>query len=67
MDRAYVINLDEYADVGTQWIALYIKNIEIGFIDFMFAGKTFIDYTSLFLPYDFGENDDIIVDYLKNE
>ena len=39
----------------------------IGFIDFMFAGKISIDYTSLFLPYDFGENDDIIVDYLKNE
>ena len=28
-DRAYVINLDEYADVGTHWIALYVKNIEI--------------------------------------
>ena len=26
---AYVINLDEYADVGTHWIALYVKNIEI--------------------------------------
>ena len=22
---AYVINLDEYADVGTHWIALYAK------------------------------------------
>ena len=97
MDRGYVINLDEYADVGTQWIALYVKNIEIiyfgsfgagyvpkeiekfigykniktnicriqannlvmcgyfciGFINFMFAGKTLIDNTSLFLPYDF--------------
>ena len=28
-DGAYVINLDEYADVGTHWIALYVKNIEI--------------------------------------
>ena len=26
---AYVINLDEYADAGTQWIALYNSNIEI--------------------------------------
>ena len=26
---AYVINLDEYADVGSHWIALYIKNDEI--------------------------------------
>ena len=29
---AYVINLDEYADVGTHWIALYVKN-EITYID----------------------------------
>ena len=26
---AYVINLDEYADVGTHWIALYVKNNEV--------------------------------------
>ena len=26
---AYVINLDEYADVGTHWIALHVKNNEI--------------------------------------
>ena len=25
----YVINLDEYADTGTYWIALYVLNIEI--------------------------------------
>ena len=24
----------------------------VGFIDYMLAGKTLIDYTSLFLPYD---------------
>ena len=27
----------------------------IGFIDFMFAGKPLIDFTSLFSPYDFKE------------
>ena len=92
---AYVINLDEYADVGTHWIALYEKNNEviyfdsfgvehapkeiknfignkdintnifriqaynsiicgyfcIGFIDFMLAGKTLIDFPSLFSPH----------------
>ena len=32
-DSEYVINLDEYADVGTHWIALYIKNIEINYFD----------------------------------
>ena len=26
---AYVINLNEYADVGTHWIALYVKNNEV--------------------------------------
>ena len=26
---AYVINLHEYADVGTHWIALYVKNNEV--------------------------------------
>ena len=26
---AYVINLDEHADVGTHWIALYVKNSEV--------------------------------------
>ena len=96
-DGAYVINLDEYADVGTHWIALYVKDIEMiyfdsfgvehvpkdiekfighenlktnifriqgnnsimcgyfctGFIGFMFAGKTLIDYTSLLSPRDF--------------
>ena len=31
---AYVINLDEYEDVGTHWIALYVKNNEITYFDF---------------------------------
>ena len=105
----YVINLDEYADVGTHWIALYVKDNEItyfdsfglehvpkkikkfighkniktnifriqaddsimcgygciGFIDFMFAGKSLIDFTSLFSPYDFKKNGDIIMSYFK--
>ena len=25
-DGAYAINLDEYADIGTHWIALYVSN-----------------------------------------
>ena len=106
---AYVINLDEYADVGTHWIALYVKNNEItyfdsfgvehvpkqikkfighkdikanifriqadnsimcgyfciGFIDFMFAGRSLIDFTSLFSPYDFKKNDKIVLAYFK--
>ena len=110
-DGAYVINLDEYADVGTHWIALFCNRNEIvyfdsfgvehvpeeikefignkniianifrvqannsvmcgyfciGFIDFMLAGKKLTDYTSLFSPYDFKKNDDIILSYFKNE
>ena len=30
---AYVINLDEYADVGTHWIALHVKNNEVIYFD----------------------------------
>ena len=30
---AYVINLDEYADIGTHWIALYVKNDELIYFD----------------------------------
>ena len=38
----------------------------IGFIDFMFEGKKLIDYTNLFSPYDFDENDQIILSYFKD-
>ena len=106
---AYIINLDEYADVGTHWIALYVKDNKItyfdsfgvvyipkevkkfienkniktnifriqadnsimseyfctGFIDFILAGKSLIDFTGLFSPYDFNKNDDIILSYVK--
>ena len=108
---AYVINLDEYADVGTHWIALFCnrneivyfdsfgveyvpkeikefigkKNIKanifrvqennsimcgyfcIGFIDFILAGKKLTDFISLFSPYDFKRNDNIILSYFKDE
>ena len=30
---AYIINLDEYADVGPHWIALYVKNNEVIYFD----------------------------------
>ena len=117
MGRAYVINLDEYADVGTHWIVLFCnrnevvyidsfgvgdipeeikefidrpsssalqnKNIKanffwvqandsvmcdyfcIGFIDFMLAGNKLTDYTSLFSPHDFKEDNNIILPISK--
>ena len=37
----------------------------IGFMDFMLANKTSIDYTGLFLHYDFQKNDNINVIPLK--
>ena len=108
-DGAYVINLDEYYDIGTHWIALYVNNktvtnfdsfrIEhipkevkkfignrniisniyriqnydsimrdyfcIGFIDYMFNGKSLTDYTNLFPPNNFKKNDDIISNYFS--
>ena len=26
-DGAYVISLDEYSDIGTHWVALYVLNL----------------------------------------
>ena len=110
-DGAYVIKLDEYADVGTHWITLLCNRSEIvyfdsfgvehvpeeikefvgnkniianifrvqannsimcgyfciGFIDFMLASKKLTDFTSLFSPYDFEKNNDIILSYFKYE
>ena len=104
---AYVINLDEYHDIGTHWVALHVNNktatyfdsfgVEhnpkeimkfitrkkiitdiyriqaydsimcgyfcIGFINFMFIGKSLTDCTNLFLPNDFKKTDDIILNY----
>ena len=110
-DGAYVINLDEYSDIGTHWVALWVnnnnvtyfdsfgvehipkeiktfinnKNIKtnifriqaydsimcgyfcIGFIDFMFKGKSLTEFTNLSYPYDFKRNDDIIMSFFKDE
>ena len=33
MDRAYVINLNEYADVGTHWIALFCNRNTVNCFD----------------------------------
>ena len=106
-DGAYVINLDEYADVGTHWIALICNRNEIVYfesfgvehvpeeikefirnkniianifrvqannsvmcgyfcIGFIVAGKKLTDFTSMFSPYDFKKNDEIILHYFKD-
>ena len=32
-DGAYVINLDEYYDIGTHWVALYVNNNTVTYLD----------------------------------
>ena len=32
-DGAYLINLDEYSDIGTHWVALFIQNNDVIYFD----------------------------------
>ena len=32
-DGAYVINIDEYSDIGSHWLALYLKNNVVTYLD----------------------------------
>ena len=32
-DRAFVVNLDEYSDIGTNWIDLYTLNNNVTYFD----------------------------------
>ena len=32
-DGAYIINLDEYSDIGTHWVALYVHNNDVNYFD----------------------------------
>ena len=32
-DRKYVINLDEYKSIGTHWVALYINDNNVIYVD----------------------------------
>ena len=40
-DWAYVINLDEYADVGTHWIALFVTEVKL-FISIVLVFNMFL-------------------------
>ena len=33
-DWTYIINLDEYSDIETHWIALYIQNSNVTYFDY---------------------------------
>ena len=32
-DGAYIINLDEYSDIGTHWVALYVQNNNVTYFN----------------------------------
>ena len=32
-DGAYIIDLDEYSDIGTHWVALYVQNNDVTYFD----------------------------------
>ena len=47
-DGAYVINLDEYADTGTHWIALFCKKMKL-FISIVLVLNIFLKKLKNFL------------------
>ena len=48
-DEAYLMNLDEYSDIGRHWVALYVNNDDVTYFDSFGVEhvpkeiKTFID------------------------
>ena len=32
-DGVYIINLDEYSDIGTHWVALYVQNNNVTYFN----------------------------------
>ena len=32
-DGAYIINLDEYSDIGTHWVPLHVNNNDVTYFD----------------------------------
>ena len=47
-DRAYVINLDEYSDIGTHWISLYEQNNDANYFD-IFGVEHILKETKTFI------------------
>ena len=36
-DGDYIINLDEYSDIVTYWVVLYVKNNNVTYFDFFWC------------------------------
>ena len=49
-DRAYVINLDEYSDIGTHWIALWVNINNVTYFD-SFGAEHLPKKTKAFIKY----------------
>ena len=65
-DGAYIINLDEYSDIGTHWVALYVQNNVTYFDSFGLEHipkeiKAFIDRP----PYSTSHNKNIITNIFR--
>ena len=56
-DGAYIINLDEYSDIGTHWVALNVQNNSVTYFDSFDVGhipkgiKAFIKRKHLFVMF----------------
>ena len=67
-DGAYIINLDEYSDFGTHWVALYVNNNDVTYFDSFGVEhipkeiKTFINCPLSFAS----QNDNIILKYFTS-
>ena len=49
-DGAYIINLDEYSDIGTHWVALYVGNNNVTYFD-SFGVEYILKEIELFISY----------------
>ena len=53
-DGAYIINLDEYANVGTHWIALFCKKMKL-FISIVLVLNIFLKKLKILLKNSLGK------------
>ena len=61
-DGAYVINLDEYADVGTHWIALFCNRNEIVYFD-SFGAEHVPKEIKEYKQYSYKQNNSVMCGY----
>ena len=62
-DKSIIHNIFRTQDNASIMCGFYY----IAFIEYMFSGKTLLDYTNLFSPNDYKWNDSIIYKYFKDK